>query len=754
MSKSDSFSDLLSFAGGSSSKSKNNNNLSMQERLKQQQLKKEQEKTNLTQSWGASLDALGSGFSSPSLVSSPFTSNSTASTQNSTAPQAEEEDPFDIFNKPPPPKVSQPVESAEPALSPNDSLLEGFTDAFPTKQQQQHYSSSSTSTNRSSSSSTRASTPARNTESPKPRNGDPRDPYIAELVDMGFSLDQAKRGLANTDNGLDVRQAIDFLMMEAHSKATGKPMERTSSARRTNSSRRSNGTSSNGASNQDISKMAQEFSTQFISKGLSLFNQVKKNTAKAIEQYSHGQAANDGTPAWMREQERYKQRANQKFDQDAQEIDLKNPRKHEEKLTDDVRMLDRHDNQEDSWSTSRNPFRTSSPSQSQPSQVFKDAPFKDSDSEEEDSIYSKPPPSRSAPTPPPPRKKSIPASTSKPAPSSTLSRAQQFKLQQEKAEELPMRRRPTPKSASLSSAGPAAKTPSKKPPPKKEIPVSSIALDMYNTSKAAGTDAFKRGDFTEAVTHYTKAEQALPHEHPLRAVALSNRAICNLKLGDSKSALNDADQGLMLVDIQDQIWSKLSIRRAEALEAREQFYDAKLQWEALIENGFATSTVLDGKRRCQRELEPKKKPVSAKPKPTAPLKRTVPAKDSVQVQQAVNRMREADQVAEKEENEKFALVDVVEEKITIWKKGKEDNLRGLLSTLDTLLWPELGWKKVNLTELLVEKKVKINYMKAVAKTHPDKVPGSATTEQKMIAQAVFVALNKAWDDFKVQNHMN
>jgi hypothetical protein len=75
-----------------------------------------------------------------------------------------------------------------------------------------------------------------------------------------------------------------------------------------------------------------------------------------------------------------------------------------------------------------------------------------------------------------------------------------------------------------------------------------------------------------------------------------------------------------------------------------------------------------------------------------------------------------------EEDEKLRLYDAVEAKVTAWQGGKESNLRALLSSLDSILWAETGWKKVNMAELVVPNRVKIVYMKAIAKVHPDKVP--------------------------------
>ncbi|GME82760.1 unnamed protein product [[Candida] boidinii] len=89
----------------------------------------------------------------------------------------------------------------------------------------------------------------------------------------------------------------------------------------------------------------------------------------------------------------------------------------------------------------------------------------------------------------------------------------------------------------------------------------------------------------------------------------------------------------------------------------------------------------------------------------------------------------------------------------LWRNGKADNLRALLSSLHLILWKETNWKPVGLTDLVLDKKVKIIYMKAVAKTHPDKISNDATTEQKLIAQGVFVTLNQAWDKFKQMNNI-
>ena len=75
---------------------------------------------------------------------------------------------------------------------------------------------------------------------------------------------------------------------------------------------------------------------------------------------------------------------------------------------------------------------------------------------------------------------------------------------------------------------------------------------------------------------------------------------------------------------------------------------------------------------------------------------------------------------EEEERTKAALKDSVDARLIAWKSGKETNIRALVSSLENVLWPELEWQKVGLHELVSPGQVKVRYMKAIAKLHPDK----------------------------------
>ncbi|CAI2185206.1 9315_t:CDS:2 [Funneliformis geosporum] len=120
---------------------------------------------------------------------------------------------------------------------------------------------------------------------------------------------------------------------------------------------------------------------------------------------------------------------------------------------------------------------------------------------------------------------------------------------------------------------------------------------------------------------------------------------------------------------------------------------------------------------------------------------------------AVAKLRDQTRQQEFEDAEKLRLKDQVDQKILQWKGGKETNIRALISSLDIVLWDGVGWKKIGLHELVTPSQVKVRYMKAIAKVHPDKLSSSTTIEEKLLANSVFSSLNDAWDIFKVQNNL-
>ncbi|KAL8951189.1 MAG: hypothetical protein Q9222_002819 [Ikaeria aurantiellina] len=330
--------------------------------------------------------------------------------------------------------------------------------------------------------------------------------------------------------------------------------------------------------------------------------------------------------------------------------------------------------------------------------------------------------------------------------------------------------------------------PSRPQPPKRAIPtLSPTALQTSHSSRHAGTLAFKRGDYAEATTHYTSALAPIPSSHPLTIPILTNRALSHLKTGDPKQSIADTTTALDVIgpsrgvgetlDLGDEgrkdmhkYWTKAMTRQAEALEQLEKWADAGVVWKSCVEAGVGGATSIAGRDRCEKFVNGraaaatatvKKPPPAAKPKPKPQPKSSAlddltgssaslsqPAAVNTE---AVSRLRAANLAAERLDDEKFALADHVSDRVSRWRAGKEGNLRALLASLDTVLWEGSGWKKVGMGELIVGGKVKVVYMKAVGRCHPDKLPTTATTEQRMISAAVFATLNEAWDGFKREN---
>lgn len=241
----------------------------------------------------------------------------------------------------------------------------------------------------------------------------------------------------------------------------------------------------------------------------------------------------------------------------------------------------------------------------------------------------------------------------------------------------------------------------------------------------------------------------LPDKHPITIIIRSNRAMTASKVGDPKSAISDADAILEFVGPSKgegeqidpgngerskpmkEIFGKALMRKAEGQEQLERWADAAKTWKLAVETGHGGGVSIQGRNRCEKAAgisKPAPKPSTPARKPTTPAPKKPSALDDLTGSapstgnfESVSRLREANQAAERADDEKFALSESVDARLAAWKGGKQDNLRALLGSLDTVLWPEAGWKKVNMSELIMPNKVKINYMKGIGKVHPDKV---------------------------------
>ena len=182
--------------------------------------------------------------------------------------------------------------------------------------------------------------------------------------------------------------------------------------------------------------------------------------------------------------------------------------------------------------------------------------------------------------------------------------------------------------------------------------------------------------------------------------------------------------------------SKAFRRRAEALEGLEKWDAAQRTWEALLGAEWAGTGVkgeaVKGVGRCRRLLdgsraaagETTSAPPKPKPKPNStPHSRPKPKPSpSLPPSAALNALRSTHNTQQTEDAARLACKDAVDARITAWKNGREGNIRALLASLDdTILWPELGWRKVGMAEVVSKGQVKGAYVRAIARVHPDKV---------------------------------
>ncbi|KAJ9629362.1 auxilin-like clathrin-binding protein required for normal clathrin function [Taxawa tesnikishii (nom. ined.)] len=649
------------------------------------------------------------------------------------------------------------------------------------------------------------------TPSPPPAS-DPRDRAIAELVDMGFPTDRSRRALDETDG--NIQAAVSWLLNQAHEESRQRsrggqgeerhrtPIQEVRSQRQTAAQRgprdqsedslpawmRQEGRSGSAQRKQDgrspgpekdAARLASEFGTSLFKSANSLWKTGQKQMQRAIADFQ--QEGNPNQPKWMREASADSQRASSRGPQEAA------PRaqaRSAAEATDEAMMLE---------SGAGRPQKPSRPSATEPHRLAPNGSLSRGRSPAHDL------PDRTTPQPRLMQQQSSPAIDKRPT--TKLSR-QEVEEQTSQAYVSPARRkRPTPKPEAEPEVDLFSDAPARTPVPAvrpasipqrprptvapRNIPqVSPTALSNSAQHRNAGTAAFKRGDYAAAHASYTSALSPIPPAHPLTIIILSNRALTAIKTGDPKVAVADADAALNLIgsargegetiDTGDgvkemkEFYGKALMRKAEALENMERWSEAGGAWRLCIEAGVGGAVSLRGRDRCEkaaaggsgdasaattaraapaRPAQPTKKP------PPKPIAR--PQLSSQASAEAVKKLRAANAAAEKADDEKFLLSDQVEARINSWKGGKADNLRALLGSLDAVLWPEAGWKKVGMSDLVIPGKVKIIYMKAIAKVHPDKVvqqiPQSATTEQRMISASVFATLNEAWDKFKRDN---
>ncbi|KYK61667.1 hypothetical protein DCS_02810 [Drechmeria coniospora] len=590
----------------------------------------------------------------------------------------------------------------------------------------------------------------------KPGADKETDRAIAELLDYGFTLEQARQGLARSGGGLNVEAAANWLLDDAHRKSKAKSQAGASSHTRG----RSSSLLEQGAA-ADFTKSAAAVGSSLFKTANSLWKTGQKKMQRAVADFHH-EGGDPSEPKWMRDA-----RAHESRQMSSQ-------------ATDEALVLEAAARSRPSRPNNRPLLAPSSGSQARSRsaprwQQHSTSPVTagarsrlDRLGSDDDSFAPHVSASR--------RKKAAPPSEPE------ASRRESvpdliFTSEAPKAHE-PVAHRPAraqPQPLARQNGQPqttlAAAASRTRPPPARQVPaVDPSALQSSAKHRLMGTAHFKRGDYAMAHSSYTSSMSSIPPAHPLMIVLLTNRALTALKTGEPKQAVSDADDALKIigpgkgqgegVSVQGndgeeekkdmkELYGKALSRKAEALEQMEKWAEAGAVWQQCVEAGAGGSTAVKGRQRCQDALAPK--PAKAAPKPTAKPRPKPSAAASQKSSEAVTRLREANEAAAKDDDERFALTDKIDARVAAWRDGKRDNLRALLGSLDKVLWENSGWKSVGLHELVMANKVKISYMKAIAKTHPDKLPQDASTEVRLIAGVVFSTLNESWDKFKAEN---
>ncbi|OXV08779.1 hypothetical protein Egran_03458 [Elaphomyces granulatus] len=628
----------------------------------------------------------------------------------------------------------------------------------------------------------------RDNHSPSPQPSHPRDQAIAEMVDMGFPADKANEALANTESGIDVQVAVGWLLNQeskqeaqansgsGKSGGLGRVQER--EGRRRDQSEKRERNHPAWMTEGDSYRPSGDIGNRLFKTANSLWKSGSKKVQQAVHDLNSETDSNQ--PRWMRDRafttenqrsevfSRERQRTNQG---NAHDINIDQKSEASNQLTDEALLLESGILQ-----SFQQPIRQKGGVRQVPenasTKVVKET------------------------------KRDLPGQR-QPRVKEARSRLTRGAVEEQPSQEYispARRRRPAAQqkserssesldgSTTAAAANAVSKPRSpKKPPPKpvrtgpppRTIPeVRPSSLTSSHQQCQRGTEAYNRGDYSAAHESFARALSMLPVGHPVTIIFLCNRAMTALNIGEPKLAIADADSILAVIGPSKgeaevielgngepakpmkEFFGKALMRKAEALEQLERWDEAAKIWRQAVETGHGGSTSIQGRNRCEKAAGISK-PVSQTSVPVGQRlsipKSSVPGDISGREVQpsteAVSRLRAANEAADRIDEEKFALAGSIQAKVAAWKGDNQDNLRTLLTSLDSILWPEAGWKKINLSEVVSSNKVKVQYMKAIAKVHPDKVPINATTEQRMIASAVFSSLNDAWDKFRKQNNL-
>lgn len=563
-----------------------------------------------------------------------------------------------------------------------------------------------------------------------------RDHIIAELIDIGFSIQDSNEAVSV--KGINLQDCVNYIMNKNQSGS--------------NSSVKSNTNSRPSSRNSQTQKTNNFSSGDWLDKGVSLFNQTKKTVLKNIDQFVDGtinqsgnSAVKDNRPAWMKSVDKYKDQATEKkyggddYGSDSENID------HQEinKFMQQIREKDKERNKK-RLQNIRQAILT--PTSSNKASNL---------SNNSTSSFEKPPSRISTPV-----NESSQVNTPKNSRSNSIRSSASGKAQpvQEPKSVLEPRFKPEVPEVDLLGISNSTKTSSIRD----VAPLNQFDHTDFTTSKEKAHQSFKSGDYSTALESYLVCLNKLSHNHELRVVINSNLAVVYKMVGQLKNSLQSIDEALNLLsedEINDESrvisdkpikywYTKLIICKAEVLEYSEKYEESLTNYSILIQRlGVVDRKITDGKRRVDKIVNPenyKIKPPST-PKSATPKPPVVVAKKPKSIQN--------DDELDGLQKEKIDL------KVQQWVDKKQDNLRALLVELDDIIPSKISMndKLRHLTgnDLMLPKQVKINYMKVISSIHPDKLASQCKDDKitELICKTVFIKLNQSWEQFKSQENV-